>query len=127
MARSKTPGVVHIPWYATGFRGDAFAEALAEFAPIAMRYGALDYQVFRSREDRYRFLQIATFETKLDWERFWEGDEAVAFRLPHERVGGIEVVGACRLGGKAFERLGDTLKQRFQFRGVVNHRAAVSV
>ncbi|MBX5440671.1 MAG: hypothetical protein IRZ32_03990 [Solirubrobacteraceae bacterium] len=83
MARSKTPGVVHIPWYATGFRGDAFAEALAEFAPIAMRYGALDYQVFRSREDRYRFLQIATFETKLDWERFWEGDEAVAFRVNH--------------------------------------------
>ena len=33
-------GVVHIPWYATGFRGDKLEAALAEIAPIALRYGA---------------------------------------------------------------------------------------
>ena len=38
-------GVAQIPWYATLFRGDQFAAAVAEVAPIAMRYGALDYIV----------------------------------------------------------------------------------
>jgi hypothetical protein len=33
-------GLIHIPWYATLFRGDRFEQALAEIAPVAMRYGA---------------------------------------------------------------------------------------
>ena len=48
-------GVAQIPWYATLFRGDTFAEALAEIAPIAMRYGATDYRVYRNRDDMYKF------------------------------------------------------------------------
>lgn len=84
MAGTSKGGVVHIPWYATGFRHDAFAEALAAFAPIVMRYGATDYQVFRNRDDRYRFIQTATFESKLEWERFWEGEEAITFRVNHQ-------------------------------------------
>ena len=28
---------------------------------VAMRYGASSYAVYRSREDRYRFQQFATF------------------------------------------------------------------
>jgi hypothetical protein len=84
MAGPSKGGVVHIPWYATGFRHDAFAEALAAFAPVVMRYGATEYQVFRSRDDRYKFLQTATFESKLDWERFWEGEEAITFRVNHQ-------------------------------------------
>ena len=51
-------GVAQIPWYATLFRGDTFAEALAEIAPIAMRYGATDYVVYRNRDDMYKFLQM---------------------------------------------------------------------
>ena len=84
MAGPSKGGVVHIPWYATGFRHNAFAEALAAFAPIVMRYGATDYSVYRSRDDRYKFLQMATFESKLDWERFWEGEDAIAFRVNHQ-------------------------------------------
>jgi hypothetical protein len=76
-------GVVHIPWYATGLRADTLAEALTRIAPVAMRYGATDYHVYRSRDDRYKFLQMATFESKLDWERYWEGEEFVAFRVNH--------------------------------------------
>ena len=34
------PGTVIIPWYATGFRADAFEAALNEIAPVALRYGA---------------------------------------------------------------------------------------
>jgi hypothetical protein len=77
-------GVVHIPWYATGFRGDQLADALARIAPVAMRYGATDYRVYRSRDDRYKFLQTATFESKLEWERYWSGHEFTDFRIVHQ-------------------------------------------
>lgn len=73
-------GNVHIPWYATLFRGDRFADALAEISPVALRYGALDYHVYRSRDDGYKFLQTATFESKTDWERYWNGPEFRMFR-----------------------------------------------
>jgi hypothetical protein len=77
-------GVVHVPWYATGFRAEPFAAALAEIAPIALRYGATDYRVYQHRDDRYRFIQTATFEDKLDWARYWDGPEFIAFRTDHQ-------------------------------------------
>jgi hypothetical protein len=76
-------GYVQIPWYATVFRGDQFADALAEIAPIALRYGATEYAVYRYREDRYRFLQLAYFEEEADWERYWFGEEFVAWRAQY--------------------------------------------
>ena len=74
-------GVVHIPWYATGFRGDKLEAALAEIAPVALRYGGTTYSVYRFRDDRYKFLQTAGFETKTDWERYWMGPEFTDFRV----------------------------------------------
>ena len=68
-------GVVHIPWYATLFRGDQFQAALEEIAPLALRYGGTDYEILRSNDDRYRFFQLSYFEAKLDWERYWYGPE----------------------------------------------------
>ena len=76
-------GTVIIPWYATGLREKAFGEALEEFAPTALRYGATSYAVYRSRDDRYRFQQLAAFEEYLDWERYWQGDEMTFFRASH--------------------------------------------
>ena len=57
-------GSVQIPWYATVLRGDKLAEALQEIAPVALRYNATSFAVYRSRDDRYKFLQMATFENK---------------------------------------------------------------
>ena len=74
-------GVVHIPWYATGFRHDKLAGALAGIAPVAIRYGARSYQVHRFRDDLYKFLQMAEFETKLDFDRYWAGPEFTDFRV----------------------------------------------
>ena len=85
-------GVVHVPWYATGFRGDAFADALAEIAAVALRYGATDYAVYRYRDDRYKFIQMATFEDKLDFTRYWEGDEFIDFRVRHQSWYQVPVV-----------------------------------
>jgi hypothetical protein len=73
-------GIVQIPWYATLFRGDKFEVALAEIAPVALRYGATEYRVYRSRDDRYKFLQMATFEDHYDWDRYWNGEEFSIWR-----------------------------------------------
>ena len=75
-----SPGSVHIPWYATGFRGDKLEAALADIAPLALRYGASTYAVYRYNDDRYKFLQTATFRDKADWERYWLGPEFERFR-----------------------------------------------
>jgi len=85
-------GVVAIPWYATVFRGDKLEAALVEIAPIAMRYGATHYELLRSREDRYRFQQTATFERKLDFERYWYGPEFTQFRSEYSSWYQVPVV-----------------------------------
>lgn len=85
-------GVVHVPWYATLFRGDKFQLALAEIAPVALRYGGTDYRVYRGRDDRYRFLQTATFEDHGDWERYWYGEEFVTWRADYSSWYQVPVV-----------------------------------
>jgi hypothetical protein len=76
-------GVVHIPWYATLFRGDKFALALQEIAPVALRYGATEYAIYRSRDDTYRFLQMATFENKDDMDTYWYSEEFSHWRADY--------------------------------------------
>ena len=73
-------GVMHVDWYATVFRMDAFAAEVSSVAPLALRYGATQYSVHRSRDDRYKITQMAWFESKADWYRYWEGPEMVALR-----------------------------------------------
>ena len=85
-------GVVQIPWYATVFRGDQLEAALKEIAPLALRYGATDYRVYRSNDDRYKFTQMATFASKLDWERYWYGDDFGAWRADFSSFYQVPVV-----------------------------------
>jgi hypothetical protein len=73
-------GVVHIPWYATVLRHESLALEVAQVAPLALRYGATKFSVHRSRDDRYRILQMAWFESKRDWYRYWEGPEMMELR-----------------------------------------------
>lgn len=74
-------GVVHIPWYATGFRGDQLERALLDVSATAMRYGATSWQLHRSRDDRYKMLQMVDFDDKADFERWWNGQEMIDFRV----------------------------------------------
>ena len=55
---ARMAGVVHIPWYATVLRQERFAAASRRAAPLALRYGATQYSVHRSRDDRYKILQM---------------------------------------------------------------------
>jgi hypothetical protein len=73
-------GVVHIDWYATVLRQERFAAEVAYVAPLALRYGATAYAVHRSRDDRYKVMQMAWFESKQDWYRYWDGVEMIEFR-----------------------------------------------
>ena len=76
-------GIVHIPWYATVWRGDRLEEALGQIAPLALRYGATEYMVHRSRDDAYKLLHMSWFENKLDWQRYWDGPEFIAWRAEY--------------------------------------------
>jgi hypothetical protein len=73
-------GVVHIGWYATILRKDSVAAEVSRAAPLALRYGATAYAVHHSRDDRYKILQMAWFDSKSDWYRYWEGPEMIEFR-----------------------------------------------
>ena len=75
--------VFTVPWYATGFRGDQLEEALTEIAPVALRYGASDWAVYRFVDDRYKFQQMATFEEKGAYDLYWNGPEFQAWRAEH--------------------------------------------
>jgi quinol monooxygenase YgiN len=77
-------GTVIIPWYATGLRADGLEEALNELAASAMRYGAISYAIYRARDDRYKFQQLAVFDDHADWERYWEGPEMIDFRTRYQ-------------------------------------------
>src|SRR5579875_1044791 len=76
-------GVVHIPWYATLFRHESFGQALARLAPLSLRYGATRYSLQRNLDDRYKLLHMTWFESKEDWDRFWESPEFTEFRARH--------------------------------------------
>jgi hypothetical protein len=73
-------GVVHVKWYATVLRQEVFAAEVTIAAPLALRYGATQYAVHRSLEDRYKVVQMAWFESKQDWYRYWDGIEMIEFR-----------------------------------------------
>ena len=73
-------GVAYIPYYATVFRQETFADKVADIAPLALRYNATRYAVHRSRDDRYRITLQAWFESKDDFYRWYDGPEMVEFR-----------------------------------------------
>jgi hypothetical protein len=77
------PGIVYVPWYATVFRSGSFAADVAAIAPLALRYGATQYQVHVSRDDHYKITQMSWFDNKRDWYRYWDGPEMIEFRASH--------------------------------------------
>jgi hypothetical protein len=81
-----------VPWYASVFRGDKLAAALEEIAPIALRYGALGYHLYRSQEDLYQFWHWTMVPDKLAWERYWYGDEFTQWRRDYQSMFQVPVV-----------------------------------
>jgi hypothetical protein len=72
--------LIWVKWYATVLRQNSFAAAVAEVAPLALRYGATQYQVHVDNDDRYRITQMTWVPDHESWYSFWEGPEMVEFR-----------------------------------------------
>jgi hypothetical protein len=72
--------LIWVQWYATVLRQNSFAESVAEVAPIALRYGATQYQVHINNDDRYRITQMTWVPDHPSWYSYWEGPEMVEFR-----------------------------------------------
>ncbi|MBV9818231.1 MAG: hypothetical protein JOZ07_07795 [Solirubrobacterales bacterium] len=72
--------LVWVSWYATVLRQDAFGAAVAEVAPMALRYGATQYQVHVSDDDRYKITQMTWVPSRTAWYRYWDGPEMIEFR-----------------------------------------------
>jgi hypothetical protein len=72
--------VVLVKWFVTPFRDEEFAYAWAPAAEAALRYGARGYAFLRSKDDKWQFSQLAFFDDKLDWERYWYSEEIADIR-----------------------------------------------
>jgi hypothetical protein len=84
--------VLNVPWYATSFRANQLEQALLEIAPVALRYGATDWAVYRYNDDRYKFQQLATFEDSGGYALYWNGPEFQAWRADHSAWYQVPVV-----------------------------------
>lgn len=74
------PDLVVVAWYATSLRKTKFAAEVVAAAPIALRYGATEYRVHVSDDDRYKITQMTWIASKEDWYRYWDGPEMIEFR-----------------------------------------------
>jgi hypothetical protein len=72
--------LVWVQWYATILRKEKFAAEVAAVAPLALRYGASQYAVHVSNDDRYKITQMTWFQRKTDWYKYWDGPEMIEFR-----------------------------------------------
>jgi hypothetical protein len=72
--------LVYVNWYATILRQNYFAAEVARAAPLALRYGATQYQVHISNDDRYKITQMTWVPDKTAWYRYWDGPEMIEFR-----------------------------------------------
>lgn len=73
--------VVVINWVANPFRGDKFEEAWAPAAEAVTKYGAEAWAFARSKDDPLTFMQMAVFESKTDFDRYWYSEEIAEARV----------------------------------------------
>jgi hypothetical protein len=78
--------MVIINWVANPFRGDRLEEEWRPAAAAVTKYGARAWAWNRSKDDPLSFMQVAVFEKKIDFERYWYADDTAAARV---RIGGL--------------------------------------
>jgi hypothetical protein len=67
--------VFAIVWHVNPFRGDKFGEQWEAAARAALDFGATFWAFWRSKDDPLTFMQIAVFESKLEFEAYWYSEE----------------------------------------------------
>jgi hypothetical protein len=78
--------MVIINWVANPFRGDRLEEAWRPTAEAVTKYGATAWAWNRSRDDPLSFMQVAVFEKKIDFDRYWLSEDTAAARAA---IGGL--------------------------------------
>jgi hypothetical protein len=73
--------MVIVNWIANPFRGDRLEEAWRPAAEAVTKYGAKAWAWNRSKDDPLSFMQIAVFEKKIDFERYWYSEETARARV----------------------------------------------
>ncbi|MEA2407676.1 MAG: hypothetical protein QOE69_1795 [Thermoleophilaceae bacterium] len=66
---------VQIDWVANPFRGELVAAGWRPAAEAALDYGATSWSFFRSKDDPNDFVQMAAFESKPAFDRYWYSEE----------------------------------------------------
>ena len=72
--------VVFLLWHATPFRGDKFEDHWRPVAEAALDYGATSWAFLRSKDDPNDFVQVASWPSKVDFERYWYSEEVAEAR-----------------------------------------------
>jgi hypothetical protein len=72
--------MVQIKWVANPFRGDKFEDAWLPSAEAVLKYGASWWAFLRASEGRLDFTQLALFQDKLDFDRYWYSEEIAEAR-----------------------------------------------
>lgn len=80
---------VEIEWSITPFRSDKFIELWKPYAELVTDYGASGYALLRSTEDSLIVRQLAYFDSKDDWNRYWNSDKLIEAR---QKASGYYVV-----------------------------------
>jgi hypothetical protein len=78
---AKYPKAVEVAWNLTPFRSDEFVETLRPYAERAINYGATGYLIVRQADDELIVKQYAFFEKKSDWDRYWNSELMIDFRV----------------------------------------------
>ena len=107
---------VVINWVVNPFRGDKFAEAWAPAAEAATKYGARAWAFTRSKDDPLQFMQIAVFDDKISFERYWYSEEIAEHRV---RCSGFYQVPLLPIWYRAvgFGVAAETIEQPFEENG----------
>ena len=72
--------MVQIKWVANPFRGDKFEDAWLPSAEAVLKYGASWWAFLRAADGRLDFTQLALFQDKLDFDRYWYSEEIAEAR-----------------------------------------------
>jgi hypothetical protein len=72
--------VVLLLWHATPFRADKFEDHWRPIAEAVLDYGATSWAFLRSKDDPSDFIQMASWRSKLDFDRYWYSEEVAEAR-----------------------------------------------
>jgi hypothetical protein len=73
--------IVEINWITNPFRAEKFAAIWLPAAEAVLDFGATGWAFIRSTDDPQHFVQLALFDQKVNFERYWYSPEVSDIRV----------------------------------------------